>query len=62
LERLDRVLDRDVRVEAMRLVEVDVIGLQASQRGVDLPADLAADRPWSAGSSDIWPHTLVAST
>ncbi len=39
-QRLDRLLDRHVGIEAVRLVEVDVIGLQAGQRGVDLLGDL----------------------
>ena len=33
----------------------------ASEASICLPI-WAADRPRSAGSSDIWPHTLVAST
>ena len=40
LERLDGLLDRDVGVEAVGLVEIDVVGTQAGQRGVDLLADL----------------------
>ena len=41
-ERLHRLLDRRVRIRAVALVEVDVVGLQALQRGVDLLVDLLA--------------------
>jgi hypothetical protein len=41
----DRVLDRHGHVEAVGLVEVDVVGLQALERGVDLPGDLIVSRP-----------------
>jgi len=44
----------------VRLVEVDVVGAQALKRGVELLWIWAADRPWSAGSSDIGKKTLVA--
>ena len=57
-ERLHRLLDRRLDVEAVALVEVDVVGLQALQRRVDLLVDLlggqargrlptSGRRPWS---------------
>ena len=60
LQRFDGVLDRHVGVEPVCLIQVDVVGAQAAQRGVDLLGDLLAERPRSV--SDILPHTLVAST
>ena len=45
LERLNRLLDRDARVEAMRLVEVDVVGLQPPEQGVDLLGDVGGREP-----------------
>ena len=39
-ERLHRLLDGRRDVEAMALVEIDVVGAQARQRGVDLRAHL----------------------
>jgi hypothetical protein len=42
LQGLDRLLDRDRPVEPVRLIEVDVVGLQPRQRGVDLLGDLRA--------------------
>ena len=36
LQRLDRLFDRHVGVEAMALIEIDVVGLQPLQRGIDL--------------------------
>ena len=62
LQRLDRLLDGDVRIEAVGLVEVDVVGLQAPSEASICLAICAADKPRSAGSSDIGPNTLVAST
>jgi hypothetical protein len=38
-ERFEDLLDRDVGVEAVRLVEVDVVGAQALKRRVDLLAE-----------------------
>ena len=39
-QRLHGLLDRDVRIGAMALVEVDVVGLQPLERGIDLLVDL----------------------
>ncbi len=39
-ERPHGLLDGDVHVEAVALVEVDVVGLQPREREVDLLADL----------------------
>src|SRR5262249_3481962 len=47
-ERGDRLLHRDVAVEGVRLVEVDVAELQALERRVDLMQDLAAREPAAA--------------
>ncbi len=44
-ERLHRLLDRDARVRAVALVQVDVVGLQAFQRRVDLLGDLVGAEP-----------------
>ena len=41
-ERLDRLLNGDVGVKAVRLIEVYVVGLQPCKRGVDLLGDLGA--------------------
>ena len=59
-ERLHRLLDRRVGVGAVALVEVDVVGLQALQRFVDLLVDLLAGEAASASSSSIWKKSLVA--
>src|SRR3954454_11097036 len=45
LARLDRLLDRYVGVEAMALVEVDVLDLQAPERRIDLLGDLGGREP-----------------
>jgi len=42
MERLHRLLDRGLRDEPVNLVEVDVVGAQPSQRGVDLFHDRLA--------------------
>ena len=44
-QRLHRLLDRNVGIEAVALVEVDVVGLQAGERSVDLLVDLLAREP-----------------
>ena len=41
-ERLHRLLDRGLGIGAVALVEVDVVGLQPLERGVDLLVDLLA--------------------
>ncbi len=45
MQRLHRLLDRRVDVEAVALVEIDVVGLQARQRCVDLAVDLLRGQP-----------------
>ena len=42
VQRLHRLLDRRVRVPAVDLVEVDVVGAQPAQRGVDRGQDVLA--------------------
>jgi len=42
LQRLDRLLDRHLGVEAVRLVEVDVVGAQSLERPVDRLHDVLA--------------------
>ena len=44
-ERLHRLLERRRLVVAVALVEIDVVGLQAEQRGIDLLQDLRPRQP-----------------
>ena len=50
-ERRDRLLQRRLGVEAVTLVEVDVVGLQTGERGIDLLVDLHGGQTLSV--SDI---------
>jgi hypothetical protein len=49
VQRLHRLLDRRARVPPVDLVEVDVVGAQAAQAGVDLEHDGLARQPAPVG-------------
>ena len=53
VERLERLLDRRLRVEAMDLVEVDVVDAEPAQAVVDGVLDVLAREPAMFGSSPI---------
>ena len=50
VERAQRLVDRHGRLRAVDLVEVDIVGLQAAQRGLALGDDVAAI---VAGGQDV---------
>ena len=62
VEGAQRLVDRRRRVIAVELVEVDVVGLQASQRGIDRVEDVLAGvaerrrAPARSGRSTWWPR------
>jgi len=50
VQRLHRLLDRRVRIEAVDLVEIDVVGTEPGQRCVDLLHHGSPGEPSTAGS------------
>ena len=50
VQRLHRLLDRGVGVEAVDQVDIDVVSVEASQRGVDLLHDRRAGQAGAAGA------------
>ena len=62
VQRLHRLLDRGVGVEAVDLVQVDVVGAEPGQGGVDLFEDRLAGQALTAGAVVHPAVTLVAST
>jgi hypothetical protein len=64
-QRADGVLDRRVRVDAVLVVQVDVVGAQPAQRALDGGADVggAAVEPTPGGAAGVGDEpNLVAST
>jgi len=62
VQGLHGLLEGSVGIEAVDLVEVDVVGPEPGQRGVDLLEVALRDSPWPPGPSCILPCTLVART
>jgi hypothetical protein len=62
VERAHRFLDRRRRIEAVDLVQVDVIELQALQARLQAGDDVAARRAAHVRARPVSPNTLVATT
>ena len=66
VQRFERLLDRRLRVEAMDLVEVDIVGREAAKRGLDRQHDVLAReaaivRPGTHRKKDLrGDHDVVA--
>ena len=58
VQRLQRLVERGGRVVAVQLVEVDVVGLEALQRGVYGVQDVLAAHPLVPGSAPGAAHAL----
>jgi hypothetical protein len=58
VQRLHRLFDRCLRVEAVNLVEVDVVGTEAGEGGIDLFEDCSAGQTLPAGAVVYFPPHL----
>jgi hypothetical protein len=62
VERVHGFLDGRGRIEAVDLVQVDVVQLQALQAGLDAVEDVAAGGAAHVAAGPVSPNTLVATT
>ena len=62
MEGFESLLDRCVVVPAVDLVEIDIVGAEASQAAVDFGENGLAGQSLAVGPRTIRPWTLVAMT